>query len=369
MRRPGRLRRLVGTAAVLAVAASCTSGGGTPAADGDQQPAALVDRVTDRLAGLGGEDRRRALAELAVDERADLTLSTSLSVDLAGPVVEAFTDAYGIEVDLYRAPSDTVLARVRDEAEAGFAGTDVVLLNGSEMAELEGAGLLQPLVTPATAGLAAGTVHETWAAVYHNLFVVAWNSDRVASPPATWREVLSGHTGRIAFELSDFDWFATIVDHHLVGELGMSEDEAVDLFRRAAEGARLVDGHSLLSGVLGAGEVDVAMSAYLHNVERGQADGAPVAWEPAVEPVVAQPNGIGVSSLTDAPAGALLLVEFMLTDAQAMLAEAGRVPATEDVAGAVPDGYDVVTTDVAALEQERAKWQDLYAGVLTQGDD
>lgn len=350
-------------------AASCTSGGGTPAPDGDQQPAALVDRVTDRLAGLGGEDRRRALAELAVDERADLTLSTSLSVDLAGPVVEAFTEAYGIEVDLYRAPSDTVLARVRDEAEAGFAGTDVVLLNGSEMAELDGAGLLQPLVTPATAGMAIDTVHETWAAVYYNLFVVAWNSDRVAAPPATWGEVLSEHTGRIAFELSDFDWFATIVDHHLVGELGMSEGEAVDLFRRAAEGARLVDGHTLLSGVLGAGEVDVATSAYLHNVERGQADGAPLAWEPAVEPVVAQPNGIGVSRLTDAPAGALLLVEFMLTDAQAMLAEAGRVPATEDVAGAVPDGYDVVTTDVAALEQERPKWQDLYAGVLTQGDD
>jgi iron(III) transport system substrate-binding protein len=48
-------------------------------------------------------------------------------------------------------------------------------------------------------------------------------------------------------ELSDVDWFATLVKEYFMGEKGMSEDEAVQLFKQAAAGAKIIDGHTLMT--------------------------------------------------------------------------------------------------------------------------
>jgi iron(III) transport system substrate-binding protein len=367
-----RYRQIVGAAAALgALAASACGDGGEPEHPAAPPPAVSpVGEVVAELEGLTGDERTRALADLAEGEDAQLTFYTALDVDLSGPVVDAFTDAYGVSVDLYRAPSGTVLNRLVDEAAGGFAGADVVLLNGTDMAALDRGGLLQPLSSPALDGLVDGAASRTWATVYSNLFVAAWNTDSVGpgDAPTTWEEVLAGAGGTTAFDVGDFDWFATLVERYFEAERGLSEDEAVDLFRDAAEGARLVDGHTLLGELLAGGDVDVATSAYQHTAVELHAGSEPVAWEPAVEPIVAQPNGAGVTRDADAPASALLLVEFLLTDAQALLAEAGRLPARVAAGDGPAAGYEVVTSDAAALDADRPKWEELYADVLTQGD-
>ena len=380
MRRFRRSRRFLALAVALALVAAACGGddddGGTDAAGGDEAgqeaPATpSVQAVYDELEGLEGEARTQRLIELAEAEDADLSYYTSLNVDESAPVIEAFSDAYDIDVDLYRASSSTVLQRVIQEADAGFAGADAILLNGPEMAALDDEGLLQPFESPLTEDIVPEAVFETWAGVYLNLFVAAWNTDRVdeGAAPTSWEDVLTGYDGSLAMELGDFDWFATLVQGYFMDQQGMSEEEAVDVFRQAADGARIVDGHTLMTELLAAGEYDVAASAYHHRVQRLAGEGAPITFEPAVEPIVIRPNGVGIYRDTDAPATALLFCEFMMSDAQELLVEFERTPANTTVEeGGIPEGYELLSADVDELNQQRDKWEELYAEVVAEGD-
>ncbi|HEX9993165.1 MAG TPA: extracellular solute-binding protein [Acidimicrobiales bacterium] len=380
MRRFRRSRRFLALAVALALVAAACGGddddGGTDAAGGDEAgqeaPATpSVQAVYDELEGLEGEARTQRLIELAEAEDADLSYYTSLNVDESAPVIEAFSDAYDIDVDLYRASSSTVLQRVIQEADAGFAGADAILLNGPEMAALDDEGLLQPFESPLTEDIVPEAVFETWAGVYLNLFVAAWNTDRVdeGAAPTSWEDVLTGYDGSLAMELGDFDWFATLVQGYFMDQQGMSEEEAVDVFRQAADGARIVDGHTLMTELLAAGEYDVAASAYHHRVQRLAGEGAPITFEPAVEPIVIRPNGVGIYRDTDAPATALLFCEFMMSDAQELLVEFERTPANTTVQeGGIPEGYELLSADVDELNQQRDKWEELYAEVVAEGD-
>lgn len=57
------------------------------------------------------------------------------------PLIEAFEDSTGIDVNLYRASASTVLQRTFQESEAGFeGGADVLAINGPEMTILDAEG-------------------------------------------------------------------------------------------------------------------------------------------------------------------------------------------------------------------------------------
>lgn len=344
---------------------------GTSQGGEEEQGAPSLQAVYDELEGLEGEERRQRLLELAEEEDTEITFYTSLNVDESAPVIEAFGDAYDIDVDLYRASSSTVLQRIVQEADADFAGADVISLNGPEMAAVDDVGLLQALDTPVTDDILPEAVFENWAGVYLNLFVAAWNTDRLdeSAAPTTWEDVLQGHAGSLAMELGDFDWFATLVQGYFMEEKGMSEEEAVDLFRQAASGARVVDGHTLMTELLAAGEYDVAASVYHHRAERLRNEGAPIAWEPAVEPLVIRANGGAVHVDTDAPATSLLFLEFLMTDAQELLVEFERTAANLTVEeGGVPEGYELIAADVTELNEQREKWETLYDEIVAEGD-
>ena len=77
--------------------------------------------------------RRDRLVELAAEEGNTLSIYTSLNADIADIVVPAFEEEFGIDVELYRADSETVLQRILQESEASFAGADIVV----DPAELE----------------------------------------------------------------------------------------------------------------------------------------------------------------------------------------------------------------------------------------
>jgi iron(III) transport system substrate-binding protein len=177
--------------------------------------------------------------------------------------------------------------------------------------------------------------------------------------------VLANYNGSLAMEVGDWDWFATLVSQYFEEQKGLSEDEAVDLFRKAAAGARTVDGHTLMTELLAAGEFDVAASVYKHRAEQLKGDGAPVEWEPPVEPIVIRPNGIGISADTNVPATSLLFVDFMLTDVQDMLLDFDRTPADATApGGGIPEGYDVLISDLNELAEQRDKWESLYEDVV-----
>ncbi|MPZ89562.1 MAG: extracellular solute-binding protein [Nitriliruptorales bacterium] len=341
---------------------AATEQSGAPEAADGQDGAAALEQVYAEVEGLTGDERRRKLIELAADE-GELNLYTSTNIDESGPITEAFEEATGLPVSLYRASSANLLQRVLQEAQAGFAGADVIMSNGPEMTIYNREGLLAPLNSPATEGNAV--VFDTWAGTYLNVFIAAWNTDLVAPEdvPTSWEDVFSNYQGRMVFQLDDTDWFATLVNWY-VEEEGMTEEEAIAMFKEGAAGNTPIDGHTTAAELLAAGEYAVASSLYQHRIPRLQAEGAPVAWEPAVEPLILRPNGIGIPVFTQRPASALLFTEFMLTDAQPMLAEFERTPALRTVEGGVPAEYDPIPVDLELLLDERENWESLYEEVV-----
>ena len=366
----GRWARLLAVVgALVVVGAACTS---PPTTDGGEEGGGpgLVD-VTDRLneiyaelEGLDAKARRERLIELADEEGGSFNAYGSTNLDDIFPMIDEFESQTGIDVNYYRASSSDILTRVLQEADADFPGADVVFTNGPELTVIDREGLLAPLESPVLENIPPEGVFENWAWLYLNTFVGSWNTDRVSSPPSTWEELLAYGDG-LALEVGDFDWFATLVKEYFVGEKGMSEDEAVDLFRQAAQGAALVDGHTLMAELLAAGEYDVAASTYLHRIVSLEKDGAPVSYQGGPEPIVIRPNGIGIHRYAQRPASALLFLEFMLTDAQGLLLEIDRQPASAGVeGGGLPSDMESIVVDLDALLDERDKWEGLWDEII-----
>lgn len=379
-----RLRMVLSAMAVLGLLASaCGSEPPTAGGDGDTTTAtegetetdggggggadntAALEEVYAQLEGLEGEERTNKLVELAAEEDG-LNVYSSTNLDDAAPLLEAFEDAYDIEPNYYRASSSDVLRRILQEVDANYAGNDIVMANGPELVLLDQEGHLANLNSPYTDDIIEAGVFDTWASVYINTFIAGWNTNNVDSPPQTWEDLLQGFDGNLALELGDWDWFATLTKDYFTTEKGMTEDEVVEMFKTAAANAQAVDGHTLMAELLVAGEFDAATSLYHHRVAEFISEGAPLAWEPPIRPMILRPNGVGIMKHVQNPATALLWVDFLLTDAQQILAEDFRGPASTKVEGGIPSEYDPMLVNFQAVTEEREKWEGLWNEIVEQ---
>jgi iron(III) transport system substrate-binding protein len=342
------------------------AGGGAAGGEG----ASALQDVYAKIQGLEGEARMNKLAQLASQEDGTLSLYTSMNTEDSLPITEAFAAEYDIEVELYRASSSDVLQRVLQESQAGYEGADVVALNGPEMFILDEKRLLSPLETPYESQIFEDARFENWVGLYLNTFAASWNTDAVSAgeAPTSWEGLLSNPPGQLAMEAGDWDWFATLVEEYFMDEKGMTEDQAVELFRKAASNATIVDGHTTMAELLAAGEYDVSASTYQHEILQLQDDDAPVDWEPPPQPLILRPNGIGIHSDTDTPASALLFLEYAITEAQDSIAALHRMPANTNYGtlDAMMSKYDVISTDLTHLDATRAKWEKLYEDVVSE---
>lgn len=373
---PGVLRprafHLLGVLAALSILiAACgtpltgeASGEGAGTADaGGSDTAARLQEIYAELEGLEGSERREALVELAREEDAEVAFYASTNIEDVAPVMEAFEEETGVTVEHYRSGGPELFQRVLREAEAGHPGADVVLVGQTDMLSLQSEGLLLPLESPVLDELVPDAVTETIAPAYLAVELAAWNTDRVPAEeaPQTWEDVLSDYAGTLALEQEAEAMFGTLVQEYFMAERGMTEEEAIELFKQAARGATAMRGHSLGAELLGAGEFDVHHAMYLHHM-RGIGE-APIAWEPAVEPLVYMPFSVGINALAQHPASALLFIDFLLSaeEGQALFAEVGRTPANTGVEeGAIPEQYEAISVpdDVLTDERWRSIWLD-----------
>ena len=226
--------------------------------------------------------------------------------------------------------------------------------------------LLLPVKSPFTKDLLKqAVVSPNWAPVYLNAFTATWNTKHVtpAQAPKTWMDVLTKYRGKLVMEAGDWDWFATLATQYFPKQ-GLSQQEIVKLFDNAAAGAHMVDGHTLMTELLAAGEFNVAADVYKHRAAQLQRHGAPVAWEPAVQPIVIRPNGVGIYADTKRPATALLFADFLLSDVQKMLIKFDRTPASTAVpGGGIPARYQLLVANLRTLNAQRDKWERLYEDV------
>ncbi|MPZ61463.1 MAG: hypothetical protein GEU93_09230 [Propionibacteriales bacterium] len=338
--------------------APTAEGGADTEGEPDEGGAMSLDDVYAELEGMTGDERREQLVELATGEcDQQITVYTTMNVEDISPVLEQFSEDTGLDVEQYRAPNQNIVRRVLQEEDANVADVaDVIAVNDVEQEILAREGILAPLNTPATE--ANAVVEDTWAGAYLAVYIAAWNTDEVddSEAPTSWEEVLE--TDGMAYQFGDFAWFATLINDWYVEEQGMTEGEAVELVKNAVrDGAQAVDGHTLGAELLVAGEYSAASSLYHHTIAPLIEDGAPLAWEPVVEPMIVRSNGVGMHRRTPCPATSLLLTEYMLTDMQEMLPEFGRTPAVQGIPGGFPAEYDTMPMNLDLVLDNQEKWE------------
>lgn len=350
------------TAATGASDASAAGTGGAAVAETDP-----FAEVVAEVEGLDGDARRERLAELAAEEgSATLYTSNTDAADFA----EAFGDEFGVEVEVYRAQANTVLQRLVQEAEAGFAGADLVDTNMEELISLDqGEGLLVPYEGPAREGLPEAALFPGWTANRFNVFVTPQNTDLVPEDerPAEYPDLTDpAYEGVLLMEPRAYEWYMTLST--TLADGGMSQEDLDAMWEGMAANATLVEGHTAHAEFLAAGEFGISAGTYNHLIDDRIQDGAPLTWQPALAPTVLRPNGAGLLRTADNPATALLFFEWLASDGQQLIADANRVPAREEFQGGILEGVETVGVDGDLILEEGAEWEARYEELLQASD-
>ncbi|MEV0208933.1 extracellular solute-binding protein [Streptomyces sp. NPDC050788] len=334
---------------------------GTAGSAPDKNPYAPYESLT-------GSKRTDKLLADARSEGGTLDLYTS-NTDIQD-LVDAFQKAYpGIKVHAFRANSETVLQRAIQENDANKPQNDVMDTNDLELRALDSQHLLHAYKGPAEAGLKDAAKNlGGWTAERFNAFVVGWNTNQVkkGEEPTDFADFADPKwKGKLSVEVGDWDWYASM-HTYLTEEKGMSDAQADALFKKIASNVKVVKGHTVQGELLSAGQFAVALSVYSHTVDKAAKKGAPVAWRPAVEPVILRPNGVALMARARHPAAALLWTDWVLGPGQKVIAESLRIPAAESVPGytdPIPPGTKTYSLSKTA-ETDTKKWNTAYDALL-----
>ncbi|WP_245512669.1 extracellular solute-binding protein [Rhizobium sp. BK376] len=326
-------------------------------------PAFAQSTIAD-LAKYDGADRMEKLIAGAKQE-GTLTIYTSTPVDDINAITDAFTKKYGIKVDVWRGSSEDLLTRGVTETKAGRYTADVYETDGPGLEALTREQMLQPVSSPTFKQLMPQAVqdHNNWVGTRLNVMTSAYNTNLVdaSSVPKTWTDFLDPQwKGKLGVEAEDYDWMAAIVKRF------PSEQEGLDFFRKlvSTNGLSVRSGHTLLTNLVASGEVPLSMTVYEYKAQQLKADGAPVDWF-GISPIPSRVNGIGVSAHATHPNAALLLQEFEMTDAQAILVKRGFT-ATNLTLFPLPKGVSLDVIDSKVVLDEGKKWQDLFEKIVLQ---
>jgi iron(III) transport system substrate-binding protein len=345
------LRRLaagVGTCATLALAAA--------------SPASAQGNRVAEIAAYQAPDRAQRLIEGARRE-GGFTLYSNAPTEDNSALIGAFERKYPIKVNLYRASSEEIRQRVINEYRARRYDVDFILNNAPAMEALTSERTLQEVKSPYLNDLIASAFppHRQWVGFCLNVLVQAYNTSLVKKTelPKAFADLADPKwKGRIAIEADDSDWFAA-----LVGALG--EEQGIKLFRAiaAANGFSVRKGHTLLTNLVSAGEVPLALTVFNYTAEQSKKKGAPIDWF-GLPPVVAMPNAIAVAASSPRPYAALLFFDFMLSDAQKILLDRDYVVTSTKLASPL-DPRTLTMMDAARILQDGDKWQRLYTQVIS----
>lgn len=314
------------------------------------------------VAAYEGPERSKRLIEGARKE-GTLTLYSSLVVEDMAVVTAAFEKKYGVKTRVWRGSSETMLQRVLTEARANRFDADLFETDGVAMESLHREGLLQAFKSPVLADLIpqALTPHREWAGTRINIFCAAYNTRlvRKSELPTRYEDLLDPKwKGKLAIEADDRDWTGG-----LLGELG--EERGLRLLRDivATNGISVRKGHTLLANLVASGEVAMNLSAYAHRAEQMKNNGAPIDWT-IIPPGIVRINGAGPARRAPHPHAAVLFLDFLLSDAQEIMAKRDIWP-TNPKAKPLPAGTSLAFLDPARILDEDEKWSKYHREILT----
>jgi len=313
------------------------------------------------IATYHGPDREKRLIEGAKKE-GEMMLYASIPVADIAVLTEAFTKKYGIKVKAWRGDSEAMLQRVLNEAKARRYEVGVMVASSSALEPLSREKLLTEVKSPLLADLIPGSVapNREWASVYLNTFVQAYNTNLVGKDelPKTYRDLAHPRwKGRLAVEAEDYDWFAQVV-------IGLGEAQGLKLFRDivATNGISVRRGHSVMNNLIAAGEIPLGLSAYGFLAEQAKLKGAPLDWF-IIPPLLARPTVAGVSPYAPQPHASVLFYDFLISDAQPILASRQFVSPSKKIESPFTRGPLQLIDSVEMLDNAQ-RWQELFQSII-----
>jgi iron(III) transport system substrate-binding protein len=150
----------------------------------------------------------------------------------------------------------------------------------------------------------------------------------------------------------------------VVNNLG--EAKGLKLFRDivTANGVSVRKGHTLLTQLVISGEIPLALTTYHYKAEQLKKDGAPIDWF-ILPPAIARFQGMGLARRAPHPHAALLFYDFMLTDAQELLAKRDFTVTSRRFSSPAQK-MNLKFIDPKVVLDESEKWGKLYNEIIVR---
>ena len=308
-----------------------------------------------------GADRAQRLAEGAKKEGV-VTIYTSAPPDDMQILAAAFEKKHGVKLQVWRASSEKVVQRTVTEARAGRFDVDIIETNGPDIEALHREKLLQDVRSPHLAEIIPGAIppHREWISMRLNIWVAAYNTKLVRKEdlPKTYEELAHPRwKGKLGIEGGDANWFSGVVKE-------MGEARGLKVFRDIvnANGISVRVGHTLLTNLVVAGEIPLALTVYNYRVEQIKAGGAPIEWF-IIPPTIARFQGMGLARRAPRPHAAVLYFDFLLTDGQDILLKRGFIPTSRSITTPL-NQFPMTLLDPKIALDEHDKWSKLFKDII-----
>ncbi|MDP9406166.1 MAG: extracellular solute-binding protein [Actinomycetota bacterium] len=317
------------------------------------------------MAACGTESARDQPAPAATGapsaSAATVRLYTSVTEDTVDAVVAAYQEAVpGATVEVFRAPTGELTARVAAERREGGIRADVLWLTDPlSMQQYEADGLLAPVPAAAEDVVAPEYRSDTFVGTrILNMVIVA--RDDLDPAPSSWSDLADPRL-RDAVAIPDPSFAGSAFG--ALGYFAGNDDFGLDYYRQLADnGAVQVSAPDDVT--VGVAEGRYAAGMTLDNSARTAVEnGSPITL------IAPEPGAIAIYSpiaiLTSAadPEAATAFVDFVLTEkAQAAIANTGWEPIRDDVAW--PHDLPQVAPDWAAIFDQQEPLLEEYRAVF-----
>jgi iron(III) transport system substrate-binding protein len=368
--RSGRHRwsRLASGSIGLLAATLIGACGSAPSSEpADENPAIAV---YDRFNGMTGEERTAALVEAAQAEGGFVMYTTAPGYQ---PAIDAFSEKYDIEVELFIGRSDTVLQRVSQEYDAGVYGVDVFEDENARL--LQEDGITYPYINEElTSQIVGYDTTDHMIPFRLSVPVVTWNTDLVADGdiPQTVEDLADPKwAGKLTLDSGAWNWYATLKLY--LQEQGWDDAKIADFFKAVIANSSQQPTSIAMTALLSAGEYAMGSNILTSVVERNIDSGAPVAWMTAdgryTSPVVVAPEGGTLMLRAPHPATAMLFIDFMLQEGAPLLQQ-GHWPSPIQGEGGtleLVDPADILPQPRSVVVEDRDKWSKEWDALLQGG--
>jgi iron(III) transport system substrate-binding protein len=318
----------------------------------------LIDFLSIHYSRRAGAAEAPGLIDGARKERS-LMIYSLLAAPDHSRIVNRFKEKYPfIEVSLIRpGASERITTRIITEARTGQHLVDVIGVSRLNMLYLIQRALVMSYDSPERQYFDPRFKDKKgyWTAFYVNPEVMSYNTRLVlpATAPKNYQDLLDSRwKGNLVLEQTAVEWFAALMQH-------WGEDKGLPYMRRLAEqNLKMLNGNTLITQLIAAGEHPAAVSLNGPRVELTKRRGAPIDWA-ALDPTVVDIVTLGIAAHAPHPNAAKLYLNFVLSREvqQGLLEEqfvkpSGRTDVKSAFMAKIRSaGVQMISVDEAMIEQ------------------